>query len=198
MQQVVSEVPKVQKAQKVGPAPTLVFRSGPLAGERIRLEQEVTTLGRSEGNDCVLADPRISRVHAEIRRDTCGFIVTDLGSRSGTRRNGELVSGPAVVRHGDEIGFGPLVATLEDLTSPDEDEDTLVFGAPEVVEGPHLSPRQEQVLELMGEGLTNIEIGEALGITERTVKAYAQELYDRLGVRNRAGAVAQGAKHGLI
>jgi hypothetical protein len=44
------------------------------------------------------------------------------------------------------------------------------------------------VLELMAEGMTNSEIGEQLGVTERTVKAYAQELYDKLGVRNRAGA----------
>ena len=198
MQQTVPEVPMAQKARKVGPAPTLMFRDGPLAGERARLEQEVTTLGRSEGNDYVLADPRISRVHAEIRRDVSGFIVTDLGSRSGTTRNGERMSGPTVVRHGDEIGFGPLTATLEDLTSPEDDEDTLVFVAPKVVQGPRLSPRQQQVLELMAEGLTNVEIGEVLGITERTVKAYAQELYDRFGVRNRAGAVAQGAKHGLI
>jgi DNA-binding NarL/FixJ family response regulator len=54
------------------------------------------------------------------------------------------------------------------------------------------------VLELMAEGMTNAEIGDQLGVTERTVKAYAQELYDKLGVRNRAGAVAEAAKLGLL
>ncbi|NIX20517.1 MAG: hypothetical protein GWN07_12050 [Actinobacteria bacterium] len=54
------------------------------------------------------------------------------------------------------------------------------------------------MLELMAEGMTNSEIGARLGVTERTVKAYAQELYDRLGVRNRAGAVAEAARHGIL
>ncbi len=197
MQGLAPEAPA--KAQKVGPAPALSFSDGPLSGERIRLDHEVTTVGRSASNHCVLADPRVSRIHAEVRREMGAFIVTDLGSRSGTRRNGDLLSGPTVVRHGDQIRFGPFTATLEDLGSADDpDATTLVFAAPTVAQGPQLSPRQQQVLELMAEGCTNGEIGEVLGIAERTVKAYAQELYDRLDVHNRAGAVAQGVKHGLI
>ena len=46
--------------------------------------------------------------------------------------------------------------------------------------------------------LTNNEIGTRLGITERTVKAYAQELYTKLGVRNRASAVAGAIDAGLL
>ena len=42
------------------------------------------------------------------------------------------------------------------------------------------------------------EIGDELGVTERTIKAYAQELYDKLGVRNRAGAVAEAARLGML
>ncbi len=115
------------------------------------------------------------------------------------RVNGEEINGPAVVNHGDRVGFGPVTALFEDpaMASKGEDE-TQVIEVPKVETGPHLSPRQQQVLELMAEGMTNSEIGEQLGVTERTVKAYAQELYDKLGVRNRAGAVAEAAKLGLL
>ena len=188
-----------QKAQKIVPVPTLAFTEGHLAGHRVRLEKEVATLGRRDDNAYVVDDPRVSRVHAELRREGNTVIVSDLGSSSGTTVNGEAVTGSAVVRHGDKIGFGPVIASFEDPAAAAETEDTtMVFEAPKVEIGPHLSPRQQQVLEGMAEGMTNSEIGEHLGVTERTVKAYAQEVYDKLGVRNRAGAVAQGVKDGLL
>lgn len=185
--------------ESISPTPTLAFSDGPLSGERIGLVREVTTVGRSTTSDCVIADPRISRIHAQIRWDTTGFVVTDLGSRSGTWLDGELLTGPSVAHHGQQLRFGPVTATLEGLAEADDPfEDTLVFGAPMIEVTPRLSPRQQQVLELMAEGLTNTGIGLRLNISERTVKAYAHELFDRLDVNNRAGAVAQGIRHGLI
>jgi pSer/pThr/pTyr-binding forkhead associated (FHA) protein len=189
----------VQKAQKIVPVPTLHFSEGSLAGRVVRLDRDVATLGRREDNAYVVPDPRVSRVHAELRREANVVIVTDLGSSAGTHVNGTQISGPTVVRHGDRISFGPVTASFEDPAAAAESEDaTEVFDVPEVETGPHLSPRQEQVLELMAGGMTNSEIGEQLGVTERTVKAYAQELYDKLGVRNRAGAVAEAARLGLL
>jgi pSer/pThr/pTyr-binding forkhead associated (FHA) protein len=189
----------VQKAQKIVPVPTLHFSEGSLAGRVVRLDRDVATLGRREDNAYVVPDPRVSRVHAEIRKEASAVIVTDLGSSAGTKVNGEDIDGPKVIRHGDRISFGPVAATFEDPAAASQAEDaTMVFEVPKVETGPHLSPRQQQVLELMAEGMTNSEIGEQLGVTERTVKAYAQELYDKLGVRNRAGAVAQGGRLDLI
>jgi DNA-binding CsgD family transcriptional regulator len=195
----VSDMPPVQKAQKIVPQPTLHFGDGPLAGTVIRLDQDVATLGRRTDNAYVVADPRISRVHAEIRKEAGAVIVTDLGSSGGTSVNGNEVSGPTVINHGDKVSFGPVTATFEDPATASKGEDiTQVLEVPKVETGPHLSPRQSQVLALMAEGMTNAEIGEQLGVTERTIKAYAQELYDKLGVRNRAGAVAEAAKLGLL
>jgi pSer/pThr/pTyr-binding forkhead associated (FHA) protein len=192
-------VAEVQKAQKIVPVPTLHFSEGSLAGRVVRLDRDVATLGRREDNAYVVPDPRVSRVHAEIRKEASAVIVTDLGSSAGTKVNGEDIDGPKVIRHGDRISFGPVAATFEDPAAASQAEDaTMVFEVPKVETGPHLSPRQQQVLELMAEGMTNSEIGEQLGVTERTVKAYAQELYDKLDVRNRAGAVAQGGRLDLI
>ncbi len=189
----------VQKAQKVVPVPALHFADGPLAGRVLRLDREIATIGRREDNAYVLPDPRVSRVHAEIRREASVVIMTDLGSSAGTKVNGVAIEGPKIVRHGDRVSFGPVTASFEDPAAASEVEDTtMVFEVPAVETGPHLSPRQQEVLELMAKGMTNAEIGEQLGVTERTVKAYAQELYDKLGVRNRAGAVAEAAKLGLL
>lgn len=189
----------VQKAAKVVPVPTLQFSDGPLAGSTLRIETDRVLIGRRQDNDLVITDPHVSRVHAELRRDEQLLLLTDLNSTSGTRINDQDVVGTAVIRHGDTIEFGPVAARFEDPAFPAVgDEPTTDFDVPELQTGPHLSPRQTEVIELMAEGMTNSEIGAQLGVTERTVKAYAQELYDRLGVRNRAGAVAEAARHGLL
>lgn len=189
----------VKKARKIVPLPTLTFRNGPLSGKSLQLDQSEGTLGRRDDNSYVLPDPRVSRVHASLRKEAGAVILTDLGSSAGTKVNAEEVNGPRVLRHGDRIAFGPVEAVFEDPAMAAQQEDvTMVLEVPKVETGPHLSPRQQQVLELMAEGMTNNEIGEELGVTERTVKAYAQELYDKLGVRNRAGAVAEAAKLGLL
>jgi pSer/pThr/pTyr-binding forkhead associated (FHA) protein len=195
----VTQSNEVQKAKKVVPLPSLTFRNGPLSGNAFQIEESEGTIGRREDNVWVIPEPRVSRVHAELRKETGAVIITDLGSSAGTKVNGEEVTGPRVLRHGDRVAFGPIEAVFEDPAMAAQQEDaTMVLEIPKVESGPHLSPRQQQVLELMAEGMTNNEIGEELGVTERTVKAYAQELYDKLGVRNRAGAVAEAAKLGLL
>lgn len=191
--------PTTRRATKVVPEPTLRFENRSLAGTIIRLDQEVATLGRNQDNTYVLSDPGVSRVHAELRKVGSTVFVTDVGSSGGTKINGEEIRGSSVLRHGDQVSFGQSTGIFEDpAAAATAEDDTMVFALPEVHTRPHLSPRQQQVVEHIAQGLTNGQIGEELGITERTVKAYAQELYDKLGVRNRAGAVAEAWSRGLL
>lgn len=61
-----------------------------------------------------------------------------------------------------------------------------------------LTPRQLQLLRALAAGGANKELAHELGISEATVKGYLKELYARLGVTSRAGAVGYGLRHGLI
>ncbi len=61
-----------------------------------------------------------------------------------------------------------------------------------------LTAREREVLELLGRGLSNRLIARELHISEHTVKFHISSLYAKLGVNNRAEAVSQGARHGLI
>lgn len=61
-----------------------------------------------------------------------------------------------------------------------------------------LSERQIEVLQLMAQGKTNQEIGDALFITERTVKYHTREILQKLHLRNRAQMVAYAVRSGLI
>jgi two-component system, NarL family, nitrate/nitrite response regulator NarL len=64
--------------------------------------------------------------------------------------------------------------------------------------GSLLSERESQVLSLIAEGLSNPEIGERLFISSSTVKTYVKSVLDKLGVNDRAAAVAEAMRRGLI
>ena len=64
-------------------------------------------IGRDLDNDLVLDDPNVSRFHAEVLATSDGLELRDLGSRNGTRLNGELVD-RARIDTGAHIGVGSL------------------------------------------------------------------------------------------
>jgi two-component system, NarL family, nitrate/nitrite response regulator NarL len=61
-------------------------------------------------------------------------------------------------------------------------------------ERPVLTARERQVLALMAEGLSGPQIAERLIVALPTVKSYQARLYEKLGVSDRAAAVAQGMR----
>jgi two-component system, NarL family, nitrate/nitrite response regulator NarL len=84
--------------------------------------------------------------------------------------------------------------------------------APEVEEGlrsaverrglegvaPELTPREQEVLLLITEGMTVAEIAKRMHIGVATVKTHLRGLYDKLGVSDRATAVAEAMRRGLL
>ena len=76
------------------------------SGVTIPLRGDVTTVGRGRSVDVHLADPSVSRLHAEIVCRGPYAYVTDLGlSRNGTRVNGRVVA-RRVLDDGDVLTFG--------------------------------------------------------------------------------------------
>ena len=61
-----------------------------------------------------------------------------------------------------------------------------------------LTGRELEVLQLAAKGERNKEMAYKLGITERTVKAHLQSIYQKFGVDSRAAAVAVAAGKGLL
>lgn len=61
-----------------------------------------------------------------------------------------------------------------------------------------LSAREWEVLKLVGKGLTNPDIAELIFISEGTVKNHVSHIYEKLGFRTRAEAVAWAWEHGLM
>jgi DNA-binding NarL/FixJ family response regulator len=61
-----------------------------------------------------------------------------------------------------------------------------------------LTPREVDVLRLVGSGNTNREIGTLLSLTEETVKSHIRNILAKLGANDRTHALAIGIKRGII
>ena len=63
---------------------------------------------------------------------------------------------------------------------------------------PELSERELEVLRLMAQGMSNLEIGTALNIGESTVKSHVNRILSKLGVSDRTQAVIVSVKRGIV
>lgn len=63
---------------------------------------------------------------------------------------------------------------------------------------PVLTARQQQILELMADGLTRPQIAERLWLGVETIRSHQRAVYARLGVRSGHAAVAAGYAAGLL
>ncbi len=61
-----------------------------------------------------------------------------------------------------------------------------------------LTPRETEVLVLLASGMANKEIGRALGISEKTVKAHLTNVFQRIGVSDRTQAALWAQRRGLL
>ena len=64
--------------------------------------------------------------------------------------------------------------------------------------GPRLTPRELDVLRLVGAGNTTREISERLGISAKTVENHKQRMFSKLEVQNQAHAVAVAMRQGIL
>ncbi len=60
-----------------------------------------------------------------------------------------------------------------------------------------LTPREHEVLACLGAGLSNVEIGDRLGVTEATTKTHVSRVLGKLGLRSRVQAAMLAQEHGL-
>ena len=59
-----------------------------------------------------------------------------------------------------------------------------------------LTPREEQVVALVADGLSNREVGVELGLSEHTIKKYLLRIFDKLGISTRVELVLYAVSHG--
>jgi DNA-binding NarL/FixJ family response regulator len=123
-------------------------------------------------------------VFEALRAGASGFLLKDV-------RRDDLVHAIRVVAAGDAL-LAPSVTRrlIEDFTRRP------VPGARTRLTA--LTPREQEVLELIGRGCNNAEIGETLFVGEATVKTHVGRVLMKLGLRDRVQAVIYAYEAGLV
>jgi DNA-binding CsgD family transcriptional regulator len=88
----------------------------------------------------------------------------------------------------------PVEVHMETISAP------AMGAAPRASNGraTELTSREREVLRAVASGSRTADIALGLGITERTVKAHLATIYQKLGVENRAGAIAVAMRSNLL
>jgi hypothetical protein len=157
-------------------------------GEVIPLRADVTTVGRGDCVDIRLADPSVSKLHAEIVCRGSYAYVADLGlSRNGTRVNGRPAA-RRVLEDGDVLSFGAARCRVGGL--PNEEIAAEIELRRQAA--PELTRREVDVLtslcrpalsdEAFVSPATAREIAADLVVTEAAVKQHLLRLYQKFRI----------------
>ena len=83
-----------------------------------------------------------------------------------------------------------LTPDVVDVVDDDDDNEGALMG--------QMNSREIQILALAGTGMLNRQIGDKLGLTEGTVKWYLQQVFDKVGIRDRVRAADKVRRLGLM
>ena len=92
--------------RKPSRVPQILGRSGERAGQAIPITAQALYVGRSSRNNLQLKERSVSRVHTLIWVTTQGTYIRDENSSLGTFVNGQAITAPTLLRHGDIIRIG--------------------------------------------------------------------------------------------
>lgn len=115
-------------------------------------------------------------VNAALRAGARGYIVKG-------------VEGPELVNTLRRVNSGQSYVTpalAAQLLAADKDSASALSA--DAAPGARLTAREQQIVELLGKGLSNLEIAEELELTESTIKHYMTRILQKLGFRNRTEA----------
>jgi DNA-binding NarL/FixJ family response regulator len=131
-------------------------------------------------------------VYAALAAGASGFLLKDVTST-------HLAAAVRLVNTGDALLSPSITRRLVERFAPGTTKPAPDPKAPTVHRGlAPLTPREYEVLTLMGRGLSNSELAHTLTLSEATVKTHVARIFAKLSLRDRAQAVVLAYETGLV
>ncbi|NUP65940.1 MAG: response regulator transcription factor [Nonomuraea sp.] len=129
-------------------------------------------------------------VYAALALGASGFLLKDVTPE-------HLAASVRLVNTGDALLAPSITRRLvERFATADRAAGAVPPAADGLLAG--LTPREVEVLTLLGRGLSNAELADALTLSETTVKTHVARIFAKLGLRDRAQAVVIAYETGLV
>lgn len=154
----------------------------------VTLVESAYTFGSDpESADIALADATVSSVHAGLERVGSAWLLRDLGSRNGTRVNGERLIGQRRLRDGEEVLLGRTRLIFRDGVEARRPPTDALEGPPANLTRTERTVLVELCRPLMAHNTFQPpasvrEIAERLFIGKNAVQAHLANLYDKFGI----------------
>lgn len=127
-----------------------------------------------------------------LRAGALGYLTKDAGADEIRQALQRVASGQASVDPAVQMHLVEAIATTATAAPTTTDAKPVA----ELPDG--LTPREAEVLGLIGAGLSNTEIAAQLFVSEATVKSHVNHMLPKIGARDRAQAVGYAYRHGLV
>jgi DNA-binding NarL/FixJ family response regulator len=127
-----------------------------------------------------------------LRAGALGYLTKDAGADEIRQALQRVISGQASVDPAVQMHLIEAITT----TAAEPAADEPAPAEPQLPDG--LTPREAEVLGLIGAGLSNTEIAARLFVSEATVKSHVNHMLPKIGARDRAQAVGYAYRHGLV
>ncbi len=88
--------------------------------------------------------------------------------------------------------------SLSDKLNADIDQKEIQYSGTDITIKVNLSNRQSEILRLITEGYTNVQISELLSISANTVKTHVNSIFNKLGVNDRTNAAVLAARQNFV
>lgn len=191
---------RIEVVGEAGTGAEAIAQARALRPDVVCMDVQMPDLDGLEATRRIIADPDIPSavlVVTTFDRDDYLFAALDAGASGFLLKNAgpeELTAAVRVVAAGDallapEVTRRVIARFANPAVSPSAPE-------PLPVSSP-LTEREEEVLRLMADALSNGEIAERLYIGEATVKTHVSNVLAKLGARDRVQAVVLAHRHGL-
>ena len=128
----------------------------------------------------IAARPEPEQVYAALAGGAAGFLTKDADARELCDAVTAVARGGTVLSPGLEADVAGEIR-LRSRTG-----------------GPLMTGRERETLTLIAEGLSAPQIGRVLHLSTATVKTHMRHIYEKLGVSERAAAVAEAMRRGLL
>jgi len=191
---------RIEVVGEAGTGAEAIAQARALRPDVVCMDVQMPDLDGLEATRRIIADPDIPSavlVVTTFDRDDYLFAALDAGASGFLLKNAgpeELTAAVRVVAAGDAL-LAPevtrrVIARFANPTVSASAPDPLPVSSP-------LTEREEEVLRLMADALSNGEIAERLYIGEATVKTHVSNVLAKLGARDRVQAVVLAHRHGL-